>query len=66
MEQRPPLVVIDFTRGGQVEVIPPEDVERQDRVLREMAEFMRRFETFPSGSAPPPPDPPPERPPGRE
>jgi len=47
-------------------VIPPEDIERQDRVLREMAEIMRRFETFPSGAAPPHPDPPPERPPGRE
>jgi hypothetical protein len=66
MEPRPPLVVVDFRTGGGVEIIPPEDAERQDRILREAAENMRRFKSYSSGSAPPPPDPPPERPPRRE
>jgi hypothetical protein len=56
MSSRGPLIVIDFRKGGRVEVIPPEDVERQDRLLREASEFVRRLNPKTTGSAPPPPD----------
>lgn len=56
MSPRGPLIVIDFRKGGRAEVIPPEDVEKQDRLLREASEFVRRLNPTVSGSAPPPPD----------